>query len=190
MEQVLKECKLFIRVYLDDIIVFSNCWSEHLQHIKKVLGVLRQAGLTAKPSKCAWGHKHLLYLGHIVGCGHLAVTDHRVTVMAEYKRPETKKGIRRFLDCIEYYKEFVKDYALYSALLTPSTPRAAPDCVVWIHDMIWAFMYLRQSLYDRVVLSVPSPNNTYVLCTDSSVEERGQFYSYVYREGVCLTVGF
>ena len=87
MEQVLVSCKDFSPVYIYDIIIFSSCWDEHIEHVRKVLSALRVTGLTAKPSKCQWGRRHLDYLGHRVGCGKVAVPEHRVVAMAEYRQP-------------------------------------------------------------------------------------------------------
>jgi len=67
MEKVLATCRDFSAVYIDDVLVFSKSWSEHLVHVKRVLFTLKEAGLTAKPSKCQWGRSHLDYLGHRVG---------------------------------------------------------------------------------------------------------------------------
>ena len=41
--------------YIDDLVVFSNSWEEHLEHLRQVLERLRRHGLTAKPSKFEWG---------------------------------------------------------------------------------------------------------------------------------------
>ena len=49
--------------YIDDILVFSRTWEEHLEHIEAVLERFKQAGLTVKPSKCEWGKQFLEYLG-------------------------------------------------------------------------------------------------------------------------------
>src|SRR6266540_1919067 len=57
----------FVMVYLDDIIIFSQTMDEHLQHIKKVLEALRQAGLKLKLEKCEFAKKQLKYLDFIVG---------------------------------------------------------------------------------------------------------------------------
>ncbi len=78
MELVLKNCSSFASVYIDDVLVYSKDWEEHLQHLRLVLEALRKSGLTAKPSKCQWGRRHLDYLGHRVGGGKVAVPEHRV----------------------------------------------------------------------------------------------------------------
>ena len=44
----------FCAAYLDDLVVYSESWEEHLHHLSQVLGCLTKVGLTAKPSKCQW----------------------------------------------------------------------------------------------------------------------------------------
>jgi hypothetical protein len=60
----------FVIVYLDDILVFSKTWEEHVKHVKQVLEVLKRAQLFIKMSKCEFGKTSLVYLGYIVGDGH------------------------------------------------------------------------------------------------------------------------
>ena len=55
-------------IYIDDVLIYSPSWAEHLVHIRGVLDTLRVAGLTAKPSKGVWGALSLEYLGHEIGC--------------------------------------------------------------------------------------------------------------------------
>ena len=55
MNKVLDPCREFARPYMDDIVAFSSCWSDHVRHVRGVLECLRQAGLTANPAKCRWG---------------------------------------------------------------------------------------------------------------------------------------
>ena len=65
--------------YIDDILVFSKSWEEHLCHLRLVLGSLRKHGLTAKPCKCVWAAKELEYLGHVVGRGCVLVPEAKGT---------------------------------------------------------------------------------------------------------------
>ena len=50
MDTVLHGLEQFSAAYLDDIVIYSNTWNEHLQHIQAVFKRLRHAGLTAKPA--------------------------------------------------------------------------------------------------------------------------------------------
>ena len=55
MDRLIDGCDAYAAAYLDDLIIHSNTWEEHLQHIKSILVRLRAAGLTAKPTKCQFG---------------------------------------------------------------------------------------------------------------------------------------
>jgi hypothetical protein len=54
-------------VFFDDILVYSRTWEEHLQHLDEVLGILDKHELYAKFSKCEFGLREMLYLGHVIG---------------------------------------------------------------------------------------------------------------------------
>ncbi len=84
---VLVNCTEFSKVYIDDILVVSRNWEEHLGHLRELLETLREAGLTCKRSKCCFGRKTLEFLGHQIGGGTISVPAARVRVI---KEPETK----------------------------------------------------------------------------------------------------
>ena len=67
--------------YIDDVLVYSNSWEEHLAHLHEILVSPRQAGLTAKPSKCVWGATSLEYLGHKIGGGLVDVPEAKVKAL-------------------------------------------------------------------------------------------------------------
>ena len=56
----------FVVVYLDDILIFSRTWEDHLQHIEEVLSSLRQHKLYANLKKFSFEMKEIQYLGYIV----------------------------------------------------------------------------------------------------------------------------
>ena len=53
-------------VFFDDILIYSKTWEEHLKHLDKVLSILEEHSLYGKMSKCEFGMKEMLYLGHII----------------------------------------------------------------------------------------------------------------------------
>ena len=78
MNSVLQGMNGYSNAYIDDIIVFSKSWEEHVRHITCVLSRLRSIGIRVKPSKCEWGATSLQYLGHVVGKGVVSVTNAKV----------------------------------------------------------------------------------------------------------------
>ena len=77
MQALLHDHKTFSTPYMDDVIIYSDMWEAHLDHIRLVLESLRSAGLTANPKKCGWGGRHMEFLGHQVGGGKMSMPEHR-----------------------------------------------------------------------------------------------------------------
>ena len=72
----------FVIVYLDDILVFSGTWDEHVRRVKKVLDTFQWEKLYVKLSKCEFGKiVALVYLGHIVGGGQLKIDPSKIDVI-------------------------------------------------------------------------------------------------------------
>ena len=69
MDIILEGLSEYASAYLDDLIIFSKTWGEHLQHLDTVFMCLGVAGLTAKPAKCQFAMQECVYMGHIVGEG-------------------------------------------------------------------------------------------------------------------------
>ena len=67
MNEVLRPyLRKFVVVFLDDILIFSKTWEEHLTHVRTVFTALREQQLYCKPSKCLFGATETLYLGHVI----------------------------------------------------------------------------------------------------------------------------
>ena len=109
--------------YIDDIIVFSDGWADHLVDLRRVLGALREKGLTVNVSKCSFGMKYVKYLGHIVGS---AVPAARSEAFRNYKQPDTKKQLQSLLSAFSYFRKFIPGFANRSSVLSPSTSEKAP----------------------------------------------------------------
>lgn len=67
MEEVLGDLHLDICfIYLDDLIIFSKTYEEHLDRIQRVLQRLRESGLKLSTKKCTFFQEKVKYIGHIV----------------------------------------------------------------------------------------------------------------------------
>ena len=138
--------------YIDDILIFSSSWEDHLIHMEGVMGRLKEARLTVKPGKCLWGRKQLEYLGHLVGDGQVAVPDARVEAVKQYKRPRTAKEMRSFLGLMGYYRRFIPHYADIARPLHMATHKEAPSAVEWTEERLSSFCKLCNVLCDVCVL--------------------------------------
>ena len=90
--------------FIDDILVHTRTWEEHLDILDGLFHSLKTAGLTVRPTKCFIGYKKLEYLGHMVGQGLLEPLSDKVTKIQNAPRPKTKKQLRSFLGLTGYYR--------------------------------------------------------------------------------------
>lgn len=71
----------FVIIYLDDILIFSNSWKVHLQHLEHVLHTLEKNSLYANLSKCSFGQTSISYLGYIINAHGVQVDLAKVEVI-------------------------------------------------------------------------------------------------------------
>ena len=90
MTKLFRDYKSFCSPYLDDLIVYSSSWEDHVEQVRKVLLCLRGARLMANPAKCHWGGTKMEFLGHLVRKGTMSIPQRRVQALATYTRPNTK----------------------------------------------------------------------------------------------------
>ena len=101
-------------IYLDDIVVFSHTFEEHIEKLEKVFERLVEAGLKLSPAKCNLFLKELKYLGHIVSPEGIATDPKKVECVRETPVPQTLKQLQSFLGFVGYYRRFIKDFSKIS----------------------------------------------------------------------------
>ena len=86
-----------VMVYLDDIVIYSRCEEEHVQHLELVFARLREAGLRLKPTKCFFVLEEIKLLGYIVNRDGIHTDPEKVKAIAKLTLPRDLKGVRSFL---------------------------------------------------------------------------------------------
>lgn len=155
----------FVKVYLDDIIVYSNNHAEHLRHLQMVLERLRVHGLRCALDKCVFGASALNYLGHRITARYNEPTEHHVLQTQEFPTPKSMKELRSFLGTAGWLREYVKDFAIIAAPLTDLTGKKR---FLWTPEADKSFHALKDALSKPLKLHRPLPNMPYFLQTDAS----------------------
>ena len=109
---------LMCRVYLDDIIIFSTTFEEHVKRLRLVLSRLREAGLKLKPRKCRLLCEHVRFLGHMVSEQGVSTDPEKVRAIAKWPTPTCVKDVRSFLGMAGHYRRFVRIFRLWLVRLT------------------------------------------------------------------------
>ena len=156
----------FVIVFLDDILIFSKTLEEHRQHVRKVLGLLRQNKLFAKESKCEFFQKSLSFLGHVVGENGISMEMDKVKAIKEWPAPTSVTGVRSFLGLAGYYRRFVKGF---SQIAMPLTDLLRSDIKFqWTESQQSSFHQLQSAISSAPVLTIPDTSLPYVVTTDAS----------------------
>jgi hypothetical protein len=119
----------FVDHYLDDVVIYSRTFEEHLGHIKVVLDRLRDAGLTVKPQKVVFATKEISFLGHVILPGGVKIDPERTRAIREFPAPRYVKGISRFVGTVNCYHTFVPHLADMAAPLNASRKEGVK--IVW-----------------------------------------------------------
>ena len=158
----------FTAAYLDDLIIYSTTWEEHVDHLRQIFTQLHEAILTVKPKKCQLGTNQCTYLGHIVGNGRVQPKQSKIEAVASFPKPCTKKQVRVFLGLTGYYRRFIADYASIAAPLSDLTKKSLPNEVCWNEACEKSFKCLKELLCKSPILHNPDFGKPFVLQTDAS----------------------
>ena len=164
-------------VYLDDIIVLSRDFQDHMTNLRHVFQRLRSANLTLKPKKCCFGKQKIRFLGHLVSKDGLEPLPENCKAVFTYPTPTKVRDVRGFLGLCGYYRKFVKDFSKIAGPLTELTKKETK--FVWSQDCEKAFQTLKQALVNPPILAYPDYNKPYLLQADASRDSVGMVLSQI-----------
>ncbi|KAJ1591325.1 hypothetical protein NDA15_005468 [Ustilago hordei] len=109
---------IYVVVYLDDFLIFSDTEEAHVKHVTKVLTRLRSNRLFAKLSKCEFHTKTVEFLGYIIKPTGIEMDPEKVRTVKEWPMPESIHDIQRFLGFANFYRRFIAHFARIAKPLT------------------------------------------------------------------------
>lgn len=161
------EHKVF--VFVDDVIIVSESFEQHISLLKRVLNKLKMANLTINLKKSQFFRTQLKYLGYVIDVNGLHADDDKVASITNYPTPANRKEVRRFLGTASWYRRFIPNFSnLASPLnkLTSQGKKAPP--FVWTQEADDAFKKLKVLLSSAPILSCPDYTKPFEVHTDAS----------------------
>lgn len=156
------ECAL---AYIDDIIIYSKTFDQHLVDLEKVLERLEKANLKIRTEKCSFVKQEIKYLSHIVGNGEIK-PDSKNTVAVDSFQVTDIDSVRSFLGLAGFFRQFVKNFAM---IAQPLYKLLKKDAVyVWTDDCEKAVKAIKFALTHEPVLKGPQMKKPFILHTDAS----------------------
>ncbi len=182
MDILLRPHHSYAAAYLDEVMIHSEAWEDHLDRLRRVLSELRRAGLTANPRKCRLALSEAKYLGFQVGRGLIRMQEKKVEAVCTAPRPETKTQVRAFLGLAGYYHCFIPNFSSLAASLTDLTRKGQPEKIQWTPAGEEAFERVKGALTSAPVLRAPDFSCPFLLQMDASDTGLGAVLSQI-QEG-------
>lgn len=167
LDSVFGEFKFkFVFNYLDDVVVYSKNFEDHIEHLKQVTTRLREAGLTVKPGKVILAKSEISFLGHIVSEKGVRIDQSRTRAIHKFPVPRSKKEVARFIGMCNFFRKFVQNFAGLAAPLNQL--RKKGEKFYWGDSQQAAFEALKRSISNAPVLGIPDFNLPFIVQTDAS----------------------
>ena len=153
-------------VYIDDILVYSDNWNDHLSHLRALFDRLDKANLVVNLMKSEFGKAKVTYLGHVVGQGQVLPREAKIQAILDFPIPSTKRELLRFLGMSGFYRKFVPNY---STVVSPLTNLLkAKVKFVWTNECQESFEKLKGILVNEPVLAAPNFTKPFKMAIDAS----------------------
>jgi len=157
---------VFVVIYLDDILIYSDNMDNHKKHVKEVLKRLRENRLYASPTKCVFHQDRIEFLGFVLGVDGLRIDESKTQTIQNWPTPRRVKDVQSFLGFANFYRHFIDNYAEITSPLTRLTQKNEPW--FWTTDCQVAFDNIKEAFTIAPILGHWDPESPMILETDAS----------------------
>ncbi|GBG60541.1 hypothetical protein CBR_g8565 [Chara braunii] len=151
-------------VYMDDILVYSQTYHGHTQHIEWTLGALRDAGFKIALEKSEFFLSKISFLGYVLTRGGLRPDSRKVAAVKEAPVPTSLTQVRAFLGLASYYRRFIKGFAAIARPLTNLLRKDQP--LSWDAECQQAFPTLKDAMATAPILTRSDSSKQFIIITD------------------------
>lgn len=152
--------------YIDDIIICTSDFDEHIRLLNAVFEKLKSANLTINMNKSSFCRSELKYLGYLVDRYGLRTDPSKIDVILNFPTPKDAKDIKRFLGMCGWYRRFINNFAKIARPLSRLTSKKVK--FEWTDEVNDSFNILKSALVSSPILKCPDFNECFYIHTDAS----------------------
>ena len=178
----------FCMNYIDDILVFSETFDQHIKHIEQLMKTIRKEGFRLKLAKCKFAENSVKYLGHIIEKDGVRPGKDNLKAIRDFERPRNKKNVRQLLGKINFYYKFIEDAC---KLLEPLHNLLRKNTeFIWNEECEKAFKKIKEYLCSSPILSIYDHNREVFIYTDASGDGLGAVLKQPQDNGMLHPVAY
>ena len=162
-----------IFTFLDDILIATETFSEHLTCLDHVFRVLRSANLKVNPKKSHFCTEEIDFLGQTLSENFISPQSEKIQSILDFSLPETKRKLQSFLGLCNYYRNYVCNYAELTFHLYDLVKKKSPNKLQWTEQLVEHFDELKLALSSDIKLFHINPSLPFILQTDASSSALG-----------------
>lgn len=173
LSNILRKYKLtdFTVNYIDDILIFSKTFSEHINHLTLLLEAIKREGFRLKFTKCKFASDSVKYLGHIIHNNTVRPVKDNLISIKQFPTPKTQKNVRQFLGKINFYHEYIPKSSL---ILDPLHNLLRKNQkFIWTEECQKSFQKIKDLLCSQPILEIYDQNLPINIYTDASLQGLG-----------------
>lgn len=158
--------------YVDDFIIMTETFDEHIRVLSEVARRLNDAQLTISAEKSKFCHQQLTFLGYILSEKGLQPNPERIQSIVYYKPPETVRDVRRLVGLVNWYRKFIPKAAELLAPLTDIIREDGPTSqkkVTWTDRARQSFEEIKTILTSEPILAMADFKLPFKIYTDASL---------------------
>ncbi|KAK1785058.1 hypothetical protein P4O66_018485, partial [Electrophorus voltai] len=103
---------------INDILIYSSSWDQHMHDTRAVLRTLLQNHLYCRLEKCEFHRKEVSFLGYIICEGSVRMQSCKVEAVRDWPRLQTRRELQHFLGLANFYHHFIKSFSTVARPLT------------------------------------------------------------------------
>ncbi|CAF4235885.1 unnamed protein product, partial [Rotaria sp. Silwood2] len=176
--------------YIDDIIIYSKTFEEHILHLNEICTILKDARFRLNPEKCEIARIGTDYLGHNIKNGEIRPSLYNINGLLNTKLPQTPDEACKFVKAAEYYRKFIPNFSQIAEPLRKFVPttktqqrKGQKTIIKLTDDEVKAFQKLKHYLTTDLVLKLPNNRFPFKVQTDASDEGIGAVLLQIYPDG-------
>lgn len=174
--------------YIDDILVFSKTFDEHLEHLKSLLEAISKEGFKLSLSKCNMAKNKVKYLGHIIENNATKPIYDNVKPVRDFPTPKNQKNVRQFLGKVNFYHSYIPNSAGVLAPLHNLLKKNVP--FKWDDKCQKSFNKIKDCLCSEPCLVIFNPDKETIVQTDASLEGIGAILKQKQDDGLFKPVAY